>query len=63
VFAVIRDELLSCGATAEQIEHFDEEIDAFGAAMAWARPGDLIIMLALGGAAPIQERLREHGAV
>jgi cyanophycin synthetase len=63
VFAVIRDELLNCGATSEQIEHFDEEIDAFAAAMAWARPGDLIIMLALGGAAPIQERLREHGAV
>ncbi len=63
VFAVIQDELLNCGAKSEQIEHFDEEIDAFAAAMAWARPGDLIIMLALGGAAPIQERLREHGAV
>ncbi len=63
VFAVIQDELLNCGAGPEQIEHFDEEIDAFEAALAWAEAGDLIIMLALGGAAPIQERLRELGAV
>ncbi len=62
VFAVIQDELLNCGAKSEQIEHFDEEVDAFAAALAWARPGDLIIMLALGGAAPIQKRLSELGA-
>lgn len=63
VFAVIQDELLSSGAKSQQIEHFDEEIDAFEAALAWAEAGDLIIMLALSGAAPIQERLRELGAV
>ena len=62
VFAVIQDELLSSGAKSQQIEHFEEEIDAFDAAFAWARPGDLIIMLALSGAAPIQKRLRELGA-
>lgn len=62
VYAVIRDELLNCGATPEQIEHFDEESDAFAAALAWAEPGDLVIMLALSGAAPIQERLSELGA-
>ena len=27
-----------------------------------AEPGDLVIMLALSGAAPIQDRLRELGA-
>jgi UDP-N-acetylmuramyl tripeptide synthase len=62
VFAVIQDELLSNGAKSQQIEHFEEELDAFAAALAWARPGDLIIMLALGGAAPIQKRLSELGA-
>lgn len=62
VYAVIRDELLNCGAMPEQIEHFDEESDAFASALAWAEPGDLVIMLALSGAAPIQERLSELGA-
>ena len=62
VFEVIRDELMRCGAKPGQIEHHDEEIDSLTAAMAWARPGDLVIMLALGGAAPVQERLKELGA-
>ncbi len=62
VFAVIQGEMLNCGARPEQIEHFEEEVDAFAAALAWARPGDLIIMLALGGAAPILKRLSELGA-
>jgi hypothetical protein len=37
-------------------------MESFLAAMDWAEPGDLVIMLALGGAAPIQERLKELGA-
>lgn len=62
VFSVIKDELLACGAGASQIAHYDEEIESFDAAIRWAEPGDLVIMLALGGAAPIQERLKELGA-
>jgi cyanophycin synthetase len=62
VYSIIRDELLRCGAEPSQIEHHDEELDSFAAAMAWAKPGDLVIMLALGGLAPIQERLRALGA-
>lgn len=62
VYAVIRDELLACGAEASQIEHYEEEVESFAAAIDWAQPGDLVIMLALGGAAPIQEQLRELGA-
>ncbi len=31
-------------------------------AVDWAGPGDLIIMLALGGAAPVQEKLKAMGA-
>jgi UDP-N-acetylmuramyl tripeptide synthase len=62
IYDVIRDELLRVGATAESIEHHDEELDSLAAAIEWAEPGDLVIMLALGGAAPIQEQLRKLGA-
>ena len=62
VFAVIKDELLAAGAEASQVEHHEEEMESFLAALEWAEPGDLIIMLALGGAAPIQARLKELGA-
>jgi len=58
VYAVIRDELLHCGAKAEQIEHFQEETDALAAAVAWATPGDLVIMLALGAPAAIRDELK-----
>jgi cyanophycin synthetase len=61
VFDIIRDELLQCGADSDQVEHFDEETDSLSAAMNWAEPGDLVIMLALGGAAPIQEQLKSLG--
>jgi UDP-N-acetylmuramyl tripeptide synthase len=62
IYDVIRDELLRVGATAESIEHHDEELDSLAAAIEWAEPGDLVIMLALGGAAPIQEQLHKLGA-
>ena len=62
VFRLIRDELLKCGATDEQIRHHQEEMESFEDALGWARDGDLVIMLALGGARPVQERLRELGA-
>ena len=62
VFAVIRDELVRQGLPASEIEHFEEESDSLAAALDWAEPGDLVIMLALGGAAPIQEQLKALGA-
>jgi UDP-N-acetylmuramyl tripeptide synthase len=62
VFAIISDELKIQGATDEQIRHNDEELDTLNEALSWAQPGDLVIMLALGGAKPVQERLRELGA-
>ena len=62
VFAIISDELKKQGATDEQISHNDEELDTLNEALSWAQPGDLVIMLALGGAKPVQERLRELGA-
>jgi UDP-N-acetylmuramyl tripeptide synthase len=63
VFAIIRDELLKAGAADEQVRHFEEEVESFEDALGWAQPGDLVIMLALGGALPIQERLAELGAI
>ena len=62
VFALIRDELLKGGAVDEQIHHFEEELESLEDAIGWAEPGDLVIMLALGGARPVQERLKELGA-
>ena len=62
VFALIREELLKLGAGDEQIRHHEEELESLQDAIDWAQPGDLVIMLALGGAAPVQEKLRELGA-
>jgi len=63
VFGIIREELLSRGLAESAIGHYDEELESFSAALDWAAPGDLVIMLALGGSTPIQERLSALGAV
>jgi cyanophycin synthetase len=63
VFELMKDELLRLGADESQIAHHETEMQTFNAALNWAQPGDLVIMLALGGAAPIQNRLRELGAI
>lgn len=59
VYAIIRDELLSLGAADGAIAHYEEELESLAAAFDWSDEGDLIIMLALGGAKPIQEKLAE----
>ena len=58
VYGIIADELQQQGARAEQIAHFDEELKSLEAAMNWAEAGDLVIMLALGGPAKIQQLLK-----
>ncbi|MDH3620264.1 MAG: Mur ligase family protein [Gammaproteobacteria bacterium] len=62
VFGIIRDELLRLGTDDSQIVHNEEELESLQDAIDWAEPGDLVIMLALGGAAPVQARLAELGA-
>ena len=62
VFAIIRDMLLELGADDAQIVHNEEELESLQDAIDWAQPGDLVIMLALGGAAPVHARLKELGA-
>lgn len=57
VYAVIRDELSRLGAAPASIEHHELESESFAAAMEWAEDGDLVIMLALGGAAPIEAEI------
>lgn len=59
VYAVIRDELESLGAIPGQIDHFDTEPESFDSALAWAEPGDLVIMLALGNATAIRDKIAE----
>lgn len=63
VFSVIRDELVSQGASREQIDHFETEPESFQAAFDWAEPGDLVIMLALGSASAIREQLSKLALV
>ena len=57
VYGLIRDELLNCGARDDQIEHNDEEIESFDSALAWAQPGDLVIMLALERSPELYDRI------
>lgn len=63
VFRIIRDELLECGAADDQVAHFETEMESFKSALLWADAGDLVIMLALGGAAPVHDHLKELGAL
>ena len=58
VFAVIRDELIRCGATPQQVEHHNQEIDSLNAALEWADEGDIVIMLALERSAELHDRLK-----
>jgi len=58
VYGIIRSELLKLGARPAQIRHFEEERESLDAALAWAEPGDLIILLVLGDIQAILDRLR-----
>ena len=39
--------MVRCGAEPQQVEHHMQEIESLDAALEWAEPGDLIVMLAL----------------
>ncbi len=58
VFGIIHDALIECGAREDQIEHHMEETESLDAALDWAQPGDLIIMLALSARDEIQDKLK-----
>lgn len=57
VFAIIRDELLNCGAREDQIRYFQTESESFDAALEWAQEGDLVVILDLARDSNVQEKL------
>ena len=54
VFAIIRDELMKNGASDDQVTHFETEAESFAAALDWADPGDLVVILDLGRDSDVQ---------
>ncbi len=52
--------LHASGAQPSQISHHETEMQALDDALAWAQPGDLIIMLALGEQREVLTRLGGH---
>jgi len=62
IFTIIRDELLRCGASAEQIRYFGTESESFDAALEWAEEGDLVVILDLGRHSDIQSKLKNMGS-
>jgi len=58
VYQIMHDELIRCGAQEHQLRHFELETESLDAALEWAKPGDLVIMLALGDGVAIQEKLK-----
>jgi cyanophycin synthetase len=59
VYDILRDELIRCGCPPEAVLHVDTESEALERALAWARPGDLLVMLVLADAAAVRARLAD----
>ena len=57
VFAMLREELLNCGAREDQVRYFMEESESFDAALDWAEEGDLVVLLDLGRNSDVQSKL------
>jgi len=57
VYDILRDELIRGGCPSEAVLHVDTEPEALESALAWARPGDLLVMLVLADAAAVRARL------
>ncbi|HSM34807.1 MAG TPA: Mur ligase family protein [Longimicrobiales bacterium] len=60
--ALIVEELLAAGAAEDVIERADDEAAAARSALAWARPGDLVILPAHEDRPGVEAVLREAGA-
>jgi hypothetical protein len=57
LYAILRFVVIDCGSRARQIQQFVDDSDSFDVALYWARPGDLVILLALSGKVSIPEKL------
>ena len=62
VYGIIRDEMVAHGARPEQVGHCEEEIESLDSALAWAEPGDLVIMIALERSAELYDKLKRLSA-
>lgn len=58
VYSLLRDELVCVGANANQISHNELESDSLAEALAWAKDGDFIIMLALGDSVNLLQQIK-----
>jgi cyanophycin synthetase len=58
VYGLLKDELVRIGASTSQISHNELESESFAHALAWAEPGDFIIMLALGDATSLLRTIK-----
>jgi cyanophycin synthetase len=59
---VLREELLRLGTRPEMLEDAETEPDAARAALAWARPGDLVVLLVHEARQDVLALLAEAGA-
>ena len=62
VYGVLRDELQACGCAAGAIDHVETEMEALERALAWSRPGDLLVLLILGEADDVRARLADRAS-
>ncbi len=61
--ALIESELLRAGAPADRIEHAASELEAAERALAWARPGDLLLLLLHAQRAEVLDLLATRAGV
>jgi len=57
---ILEDELRRQGATADQIVHAPSEVDAVARALAWARPGDLLVLPTHSNRREVTELIRSR---
>lgn len=58
-FDILRQELLKLGCPAKAIDHVETELEALERTLTWSQPGDLLVLLILGEADEVRERLAE----
>ncbi len=56
---LLADEFVRCGVGREQLDHAPSELAAVEQALAWAKPGDLLILLAHTDRAKVLARVQE----
>jgi UDP-N-acetylmuramyl tripeptide synthase len=62
VAAMLEAELHRLGATDGHLERVESEIEAARAALSWARPGDLVLLIVHSGREAVTRFLREAGS-